>query len=142
MKRFLISFHFFTDCFFSCTLFLILIFFHIFYLFSFWPILKYLVTIFMFFVDFFGMLLLSVRTLFYFLQCLYRLPFTVYIFTLVSFKLLGTSGQDSYPIFVTLEILIWLFLQRSEHLSEVYFPFCPYSFYLGFLYSAHSCQLT
>lgn len=90
---------------------------HFFFTFSIyfhWLILKHLVTIFVFFVNFFGMLLLSMRTLFsYFLQC--YIGFLLHCTFLHKFsllKLLGTSGQDSYPISMTLDILIWLFLQK------------------------------
>lgn len=102
-----------------------------------WLILKYLVTVFIHFCErFCSILLLSKRTLFsYFLQCCMGFPLhCTFLHKFSLLKLLGRIGQDSYSIFMTWEILFGCFCKKIKILSEICFPFCPYSFYLDLFF--------
>ena len=73
-------------------------------------------------------LLLSKRTLFslfsYFLQCcMWFLLHCTFLHKFSLLKLLGRIGQDSYSIFMTWEILLWLFLQKDQNTFWDLLPF-------------------
>lgn len=86
-----------------------------------------------------SILLLSKRTLFSLFSCFLQccIGFLLHCTFLHKFsllKLLGRIGQDSYSIFMTWEILFGCFCKKIKILSEICFPFCPYSFYLDLFF--------